>query len=456
MKMVLCEKYKLRSWVNEDYLITRTLSNNPRAIHILEKNINANTNKKDKFNTLENKIDWYNLSGNVNAISILEKNIDKINWEQLSVNINAIHLLEKNVEKIDWFWLSSNINAVPLLEKNIDKIHWGELSRNKNAYHLLKQNPDKIHWNELLYYEKSKHANSSSKKNKFILCDFHPNAIPLLETLLCDNPIHTDIDKNLKIINNHWYLLSKTPSAIRLLETYPDKINWTGLSSNPNAIHLLEQNPEKINWRFLSNNPNAIHLIEQNLEKIDWTELSKNPKAIHLLEKNMDKIRWRQLLYNKNAIHLLEQNPSKIKWKCVNNSKYLSRNPNLIHLFVKYPNKLNEFLWYHLLENPDAYSLIKSKIFNARPQILKLLSRNPNYNILNLLEYFDPTVLGFSGWYDLSENPEIFELDYQEMSKQRTHIILEKLMKTVLHPSRIQHIMDTYYLDFDEVMEMYI
>ena len=184
--MTLCEKYKLQSWVNEDYLITRTLSNNPRAIQILEKKININTNKKDKFDILENKIDWYNLSGNLNAISILEKNLDKIDWCNLSVNINAIHLLEKNVEKIDWFWLSSNINAVPLLEKNIDKIHWGELSRNKNAYHLLKQNPDKIDWTQLLFYEKSKNP---YVKKKTIPYDFHSNAIPLLEKLLCDNPI---------------------------------------------------------------------------------------------------------------------------------------------------------------------------------------------------------------------------------------------------------------------------
>ena len=54
------------------------------------------------------KIDWYALSANPNAIHLLEKNMDKINWDLLSANPNAIHLLEKNMDKIDWWSLSSN------------------------------------------------------------------------------------------------------------------------------------------------------------------------------------------------------------------------------------------------------------------------------------------------------------------------------------------------------------
>ena len=41
----------------------------------------------------------------------------KINWFYLSRNINAISLLEKNLEKIDWSNLSCNINAISILEK---------------------------------------------------------------------------------------------------------------------------------------------------------------------------------------------------------------------------------------------------------------------------------------------------------------------------------------------------
>ena len=39
--------------------------------------------------------------------------------------------------KICWEALSSNINAIPILEKNLDKISWNCLSHNPNAIHLL-------------------------------------------------------------------------------------------------------------------------------------------------------------------------------------------------------------------------------------------------------------------------------------------------------------------------------
>ena len=59
--------------------------------------------------------------------------LDKIYWYYLSLNLNAIHLLEQNIDKIDWSDLSHNLNAIHLLEQNIDKIDWTALSENKNA-----------------------------------------------------------------------------------------------------------------------------------------------------------------------------------------------------------------------------------------------------------------------------------------------------------------------------------
>ena len=60
------------------------------------------------------------------------------------------------------------------------------------------------------------------------------------------------------------------------------KINWYLLSKNPNAIHLLELNKEKIDWYWLSQNPNAIHLLELNKDKINWNGLSQNPNIFKL------------------------------------------------------------------------------------------------------------------------------------------------------------------------------
>ena len=39
---------------------------------------------------------------------MLEKNPDKIDWYSLTINPNAIELLEKNQDKIDWYSLSEN------------------------------------------------------------------------------------------------------------------------------------------------------------------------------------------------------------------------------------------------------------------------------------------------------------------------------------------------------------
>jgi hypothetical protein len=102
--------------------------------------------------------------------------------------------------------------------------------------------------------------------------------------------------------------------------------------------------------------------------------LSSNPKAIHLLEQNLDNINWSMLSNNPNAIPLLEKNLDKIDWS-------------------------------RLSENPNAMSLLEK---NQR-HICCMLSTNPN----------------------------IFEPDYQEMSKDRTKIIYQELMEKAWHPLRI-------------------
>ena len=57
-----------------------------------------------------------------------------------------IDLLEKNIDKIDWYSLSSNSNAIHILEKYPNEIIWNELCRNTSAMNLLKNNQDKINW----------------------------------------------------------------------------------------------------------------------------------------------------------------------------------------------------------------------------------------------------------------------------------------------------------------------
>jgi hypothetical protein len=154
------------------------------------------------------------------------------------------------------------------------------------------------------------------------------------------------------------------------------------LSENPNAIHLLEANPDNIEWALLSSNPGAIPLLEANPDKIDWLVLSGNPNAIPLLEANQDKIKWVTLSSNPNAIHLLEKNPKKIYWPS------LSENPNAIHLIEQNLGKLDDECWGYL-----------------------------------------------------SENPCIFELDYEALTS-RCCIYKEELMQIAMHPSRIEKYLD--------------
>ena len=44
---------------------------------------------------------------------------------------------KQDLNKIDWFWMSNNPNAIHILENNLDKVWWSSLSINPNAIHLL-------------------------------------------------------------------------------------------------------------------------------------------------------------------------------------------------------------------------------------------------------------------------------------------------------------------------------
>jgi hypothetical protein len=47
----------------------------------------------------------------------------------LSGNPNAITLLENNLDKVDWWMLSANPNAITLLERKFRQSRLGELSQ---------------------------------------------------------------------------------------------------------------------------------------------------------------------------------------------------------------------------------------------------------------------------------------------------------------------------------------
>jgi hypothetical protein len=48
-----------------------------------------------------------------------------------------MHLFEKYPDKIHWYWLSTNPNAVHLLKNNLDKIDLDMLSQNPNIMEII-------------------------------------------------------------------------------------------------------------------------------------------------------------------------------------------------------------------------------------------------------------------------------------------------------------------------------
>ncbi len=120
--------------------IDKLLCSNINAIDLIKKNVKENNN---------NKLCWYRISRNENAMSIINKNKDKICWPWLCGNKNAMPILRDNLDKLHWSILCGNVNAMELLEENEDKIYWKVLSKNPAAIYKLEQNQEKINWEYL-------------------------------------------------------------------------------------------------------------------------------------------------------------------------------------------------------------------------------------------------------------------------------------------------------------------
>ena len=54
--------------------------------------------------------------------------------------------------------------------------------------------------------------------------------------------------------------------------------------------HWIQEDKLKIEGLCRNHHPSALRIIEQNPEKIDWASLSCCPNAIELLENNKDNI----------------------------------------------------------------------------------------------------------------------------------------------------------------------
>lgn len=242
--------WKLKSWINFDYLDWDYLSLNPRAIKLLEKN--------------SDKINWGYLSYNEGAIELLKKNPDKINWNNLNFNNNAYEILSDYYHKINWTIISTNPRIMDFYNKF------------KSEYELILNNPLDISW---IHLTANENAFKEIIKDKLSTIEYNRS--------LCTNPNEEVIEilnkKNLSKTEYHFLNFNKNPKAVKLLETNcPEKINWYVLSSNEGAIETLKRNLDKINWCQLSRNTLAMEILEKNKNMINWHNLSANPSIFEL------------------------------------------------------------------------------------------------------------------------------------------------------------------------------
>lgn len=252
--------YKLLDWIPEEKLDYNHLSSNPRALKIIEKNID--------------KINWHLLSENPCAIELLENNKELIDWSFLPLNPHAINLIEKELNKLDNFDLKNmryDQRGIPILSDImlIDDLSLLACNRNRKVIDLVLKYCKILNCHELNY----------------AICN-----------VLYTNPSAYDVKNQFGTLHPivRWILLSNNPAAISEIEKNLDNVDWFLLCENPAAIHIIERNlhRDKIDWNMLSKNPAAIHILENNLDKVDWDLLCKNPAAIPILEKNKDKICW--------------------------------------------------------------------------------------------------------------------------------------------------------------------
>jgi hypothetical protein len=237
-------------------------------------------------------------------------------WFYISQNPAAIHIIEKNLDIVDWTALCSNPSheAGVILSKNLNKIDWKN-SRFSDTPENIKILRRRFEDNKLKSYNLDLIVRSKNMSVEAVR--LFQDAFDLLDKYnilsLCKNIRAVEIFKG-REDKIFWRELSESPYALPLLRENLDKVCWTRLSKNGAATPLLRENIDKVNWRFHSQFAEDISLLEENINKVDWDCLSMNPFALTLLERNEDKVNWTNLSENCNAIDILKRNMDKISW----------------------------------------------------------------------------------------------------------------------------------------------
>jgi hypothetical protein len=310
------------------------------------------------------------------------------------------YLLQQNQPEDEtdlWFWISQHPSnfAVRLMNQNIHKINPHGLVVNTN-----------------------------------------PSIEPLLEKTM-----H-------KFKPSDWAYLCKSsnPAVMSFLKKHPNRIVWSELSANQyaGAIEILENNLGKVVWWILSSNPAAIKIIEENMQYVDIYSLFKNPNAIHLIEQHIEQANdtiLESLSCNPNAIHLLRDRLDKVS------RFYLNRNPSSIPLLESNPHLIN---FDELVTNPNGIQLLEQHIEAINLHQAEEIVYNPSgielFQRLFEIDVIPEEDFEYLVKERLIENPSLFDLDYQAMSKARVRVIYHELVAKAFHPDKVEKWLN-HYLD---------
>ena len=266
--------------------------------------------------------------------------------------------------------------------------------------------PTKLTFDLLNFNENATHYVIDNDEVNILYFVYNKNAFEYCKTYILNTPITHKLYQTYLIR----IVTLEHPCIVDFINMIGyNEIMFAHMCKNPYCIHFIEENKHNynINLLHLAQNKAAIHLIRKHLQTFTnccWDALSINqsPEAIQILKENPSKIRWDLLSSNPSAIKLLEENPTFI------NMWHLCGNPEAIHLIEQRLNKMDKPCWIQLSKNPNA---------------IHILEKNKDKIC----------------WYALSQNPAIFKPDYNMLSIKRTDILREELMKTSLHPKKIEY-----------------
>lgn len=242
------------------------------------------------------EVNYKYLCGNKSssAMLMLESKINEVgvgivDWYRLSENPFAMSLLLRYRENISWTYLSSNPNpsAIALLESNRDRIEYRNLAKNPNAIHLLREyleGPNGSGMDNILVFK----LNLSKNPNAYELLVRYPHLRCDMGLNLNPNPACLSL---CSAYHDGWLFSNAAPSATvlihRRLQSYLENewITYIARNENPDTFSMLETMMD-------------MHPEESFADGLMETCLSRNPAAIGLLERRPDLIHWEMIWSN--------------------------------------------------------------------------------------------------------------------------------------------------------------